>query len=60
MPSKEHSFQKKNFSIGEHFNAHLNMPVSNPKHYIPVGGCTLLILAHVYCLMNPEAKGKKK
>ena len=42
------------------FNAHLNLPVNNPKHYIPVGGCTLLILAHVYCLMNPEAKGKKK
>ena len=42
------------------FNAHLNLPVSNPKHYIPVGGCALLILAHVYCLMNPEAKGKKK
>ena len=42
------------------FNAQLNLPVSLPKHYIPVVGCALLMLGHIYCLMNPEAKGKKK
>ena len=36
------------------------LSVSLPKHYIPVVGCTLLMLGHFYCLMNPEAKGKKK
>ena len=47
-------------SIALPLNAQLNLPVSLPKHYIPVVGCTLLMLGHFYCLMNPEAKGKKK
>jgi len=42
------------------FYAHLNLPIALPKHYIPVVGCALLILGHVYCLINPETKGKKK
>ena len=42
------------------FNAQMNLPVSMPKHLIPVVGCSLLIAAHLFCLVNPEAKGKKK
>ena len=41
------------------FNAQMNLPVNMPKHLIPVVGCSLLIAAHLYCLMNPEPKGKK-
>ena len=41
-------------------NAQMNLPVSMPKHLIPVVGCSLLIAAHLFCLVNPEAKGKKK
>ena len=42
------------------FNAQMNLPVNMPKHLIPVVGCSLLVAAHLFCLMNPESKGKKK
>ena len=42
------------------FNAQMNLPVNMPKHLIPVVGCSLLIAAHLYCLMNPEPKKKGK
>ena len=49
-------------SIALPFNAQMNLPVSLPKHYIPVVGCGLLCLGHLFCLLNPAtgAKGKKK
>jgi hypothetical protein len=46
-------------SIALPFNAQMNLPVQMPKHLFPLLGCSALILAHVYCLMNPEKKSKK-
>ena len=42
------------------FNAQLNLPVNMPKHLVPVVGCSLLIVAQLYCLLNPEKAADKK
>ena len=34
--------------------------VSMPKHLIPVVGCCVLMAAHAYCLLSPEAPEPKK
>ena len=34
------------------YNAQMNFPVNMPKHLIPVVGCTVLLLAHINCLLN--------
>ena len=41
------------------YNAQMNFPVNMPKHLIPVVGCTVLLLAHINCLLNGGGKDKK-
>jgi len=42
------------------FNAQMNLPVSLPKHYVPVVGCAVLIAAHLFCCLFPEQQKTKK